>query len=46
MQADGTVVMENGILQIVVNKDGTLASLYLIDAGRYCRATWLHFILL
>ncbi|XP_038562144.1 alpha-mannosidase 2C1 [Micropterus salmoides] len=33
-QADGTVLMENGILQTVINKDGTLASLYLINANR------------
>ncbi|XP_029010098.1 alpha-mannosidase 2C1 isoform X2 [Betta splendens] len=34
VQADGTVLMENGILRTVVNKDGTLASLCLIDANR------------
>ncbi|XP_044049172.1 alpha-mannosidase 2C1 isoform X2 [Siniperca chuatsi] len=34
VQADGTVLMENGILQTVVNKDGTLASMYLINANR------------
>ncbi|XP_068595309.1 alpha-mannosidase 2C1 [Brachionichthys hirsutus] len=34
IQADGTVVMENGILQTVVNKDGTLASLCLISVNR------------
>ncbi|AWP08416.1 putative alpha-mannosidase 2C1 [Scophthalmus maximus] len=34
VQADGTVLMENGILQTVVNKDGTLASLYLNNANR------------
>ncbi|XP_068578630.1 alpha-mannosidase 2C1 isoform X1 [Cebidichthys violaceus] len=33
-QADGTILMENGILRTVVNKDGTLASLYLINANR------------
>ncbi|KAM9854997.1 alpha-mannosidase 2C1 [Aulostomus maculatus] len=33
-QADGTVLMENGILQAVVNKDGTLASLYLVNGNR------------
>ncbi|XP_033997413.1 alpha-mannosidase 2C1 isoform X1 [Trematomus bernacchii] len=33
-QADGTLLMENGILRTVVNKDGTLASLYLINANR------------
>uniref|UniRef100_A0A8C4I933 alpha-mannosidase n=1 Tax=Dicentrarchus labrax TaxID=13489 RepID=A0A8C4I933_DICLA len=34
IQADGTILMENGILQTVINKDGTLASLYLISANR------------
>ncbi|TMS05957.1 Alpha-mannosidase 2C1 [Larimichthys crocea] len=34
VQADGTVLMKNGILQTVINKDGTLASLYLINANR------------
>ncbi|XP_072242006.1 alpha-mannosidase 2C1 isoform X2 [Leuresthes tenuis] len=34
LQSDGTVVMENGILQTVINKDGTLASLHLIGANR------------
>ncbi|XP_053742227.1 alpha-mannosidase 2C1 isoform X1 [Synchiropus splendidus] len=34
VQADGSVLMQNGILQTVVNKDGTLASLSLIDANR------------
>ncbi|XP_075326037.1 alpha-mannosidase 2C1 isoform X2 [Odontesthes bonariensis] len=34
LQSDGTVVMENGILQTVINKDGTLASLRLIGANR------------
>uniref|UniRef100_A0A3Q2SY03 alpha-mannosidase n=1 Tax=Fundulus heteroclitus TaxID=8078 RepID=A0A3Q2SY03_FUNHE len=34
LQADGTVLMENGILQAVVSKDGTLASLCLIGANR------------
>uniref|UniRef100_A0A3Q3FQ16 alpha-mannosidase n=1 Tax=Labrus bergylta TaxID=56723 RepID=A0A3Q3FQ16_9LABR len=34
IQADGTVVMENRILQAVINKDGTLASLCLIDTNR------------
>lgn len=34
LQADGTVLMGNGILQTVVNKDGTLASLRLINANR------------
>ncbi|TNN86895.1 Alpha-mannosidase 2C1 [Liparis tanakae] len=33
-QADGSILMENGILQTVVNTDGTLASLYLINAHR------------
>ncbi|XP_047453152.1 alpha-mannosidase 2C1 [Mugil cephalus] len=33
-QADGTVLMENGILQTVINKDGTLASLHLLSANR------------
>ncbi|KAI3371290.1 hypothetical protein L3Q82_023907, partial [Scortum barcoo] len=33
-QADGTFLMENGIVQAIVNKDGTLASLYLIRANR------------
>uniref|UniRef100_A0A4W6DHT4 Alpha-mannosidase 2C1 n=1 Tax=Lates calcarifer TaxID=8187 RepID=A0A4W6DHT4_LATCA len=32
--ADGTILMENGILRTVVNKDGTLASLCLINANR------------
>ncbi|MED6290454.1 Alpha-mannosidase 2C1, partial [Characodon lateralis] len=34
LQAHGKVLMENGILQAVVSKDGTLASLYLISANR------------
>lgn len=34
VQADGTVLMENGILQTVINKDGTLASLRLISSNR------------
>lgn len=34
VQEDGTVLMENGILRVVVNKDGTLASLYLCNANR------------
>ncbi|XP_068168621.1 alpha-mannosidase 2C1 isoform X2 [Antennarius striatus] len=34
VQADGTVLMENGIIQTVINKNGTLASLYLIGANR------------
>lgn len=34
VQADGTVLMENGILQTVINKDGTLASLRLVHANR------------
>uniref|UniRef100_A0A4W6DI09 Alpha-mannosidase 2C1 n=1 Tax=Lates calcarifer TaxID=8187 RepID=A0A4W6DI09_LATCA len=34
VQADGTILMENGILRTVVNKDGTLASLCLINANR------------
>ncbi|RVE71820.1 hypothetical protein OJAV_G00055550 [Oryzias javanicus] len=33
-QADDTVLMENGILRTVVNKNGTLASLHLISANR------------
>ncbi|XP_004070042.1 alpha-mannosidase 2C1 [Oryzias latipes] len=33
-QADGTVVMENGILRTAINQDGTLASLHLINANR------------
>ncbi|XP_032438996.1 alpha-mannosidase 2C1 [Xiphophorus hellerii] len=33
-QADGRVLMENGILQAVISKDGTLASLCLISANR------------
>uniref|UniRef100_A0A8K9V7M1 alpha-mannosidase n=1 Tax=Oncorhynchus mykiss TaxID=8022 RepID=A0A8K9V7M1_ONCMY len=32
--ADGTVLMENGILRAVVNKDGCLASLYLVETNR------------
>uniref|UniRef100_A0AAQ6A5A0 alpha-mannosidase n=1 Tax=Amphiprion ocellaris TaxID=80972 RepID=A0AAQ6A5A0_AMPOC len=31
LQADGTVLMQNGILQTVINKNGTLASLHLIS---------------
>ncbi|XP_069018170.1 alpha-mannosidase 2C1 isoform X3 [Embiotoca jacksoni] len=34
VQADGTVLMQNGILKTVINKDGTLASLNLISANR------------
>ncbi|XP_015256248.1 PREDICTED: alpha-mannosidase 2C1 [Cyprinodon variegatus] len=34
LQADGTVLMGNGILQAVICKDGTLASLHLISANR------------
>ncbi|XP_038124720.1 alpha-mannosidase 2C1 [Cyprinodon tularosa] len=34
LQADGTVLMGNGILQAVIGKDGTLASLHLISANR------------
>ncbi|XP_041651823.1 alpha-mannosidase 2C1 [Cheilinus undulatus] len=34
VQGDGTVVMENGILRTVINKDGTLASLCLISVNR------------
>lgn len=34
VQADGTVLMENGILRTVVNKDGTLASLCLLSSNR------------
>uniref|UniRef100_A0A3B3BHW4 Glycosyl hydrolase family 38 C-terminal domain-containing protein n=1 Tax=Oryzias melastigma TaxID=30732 RepID=A0A3B3BHW4_ORYME len=34
LQADGTVLMENGILRTAINKDGTLASLHLISANR------------
>ncbi|XP_028442064.1 alpha-mannosidase 2C1 isoform X1 [Perca flavescens] len=34
LQADGTVLMDNGMLQTVINKDGTLASLCLINANR------------
>ncbi|XP_056138138.1 alpha-mannosidase 2C1 [Lampris incognitus] len=34
VQADGTVLMENGILRTIVNKDGSLASLYLVSASR------------
>lgn len=33
-QDDGTVVMENGILRTVVNRDGTLASLCLVNVSR------------
>lgn len=35
LQDDGTVVMENGILRTVVNRDGTLASLCLVNVSRY-----------
>ncbi|KAF7224392.1 alpha-mannosidase 2C1 [Nothobranchius furzeri] len=34
LQADGAVVMENGILQTIVRKDGTLTSLRVISANR------------
>lgn len=34
VQADGTVLMENGLLKTVINKNGTLASLYLISSNR------------
>ncbi|KAJ0069635.1 hypothetical protein NL108_011564, partial [Boleophthalmus pectinirostris] len=33
VQADGTVLMDNGILRAVVNKDGSLASLCLVSSG-------------
>lgn len=36
-QNDGTILMENGILRTIVNKNGTLASLYLISANRLGR---------
>uniref|UniRef100_A0A3Q4AHU8 alpha-mannosidase n=1 Tax=Mola mola TaxID=94237 RepID=A0A3Q4AHU8_MOLML len=41
-QTDGTVLMENGILQTVINKDGTLASLRLIGANREAIADGCH----
>nr|XP_057931009.1 alpha-mannosidase 2C1 isoform X2 [Doryrhamphus excisus] len=34
VQDDGSFLMENGIIRTVVNKDGTMASLYLITANR------------
>ncbi|XP_051918255.1 alpha-mannosidase 2C1 isoform X2 [Hippocampus zosterae] len=34
VQADGSVLMENGIVRAVVNKDGTLTSLCLISGNR------------
>ncbi|XP_028305460.1 LOW QUALITY PROTEIN: alpha-mannosidase 2C1 [Gouania willdenowi] len=34
IQENGTVLLENGILRAVINKDGTLASLVLISANR------------
>ncbi|KAM4618384.1 alpha-mannosidase 2C1 [Polymixia lowei] len=34
VQANGTVLIENGILQTIVNKDGSLASLHLVKANR------------
>ncbi|KAJ8002432.1 hypothetical protein DPEC_G00158840 [Dallia pectoralis] len=34
VQVDGTVIMENGILRAVVNKDGCLASLNLVRSNR------------
>ncbi|CAF98334.1 unnamed protein product, partial [Tetraodon nigroviridis] len=34
VQSDGTILMENGILRTVVNRNGTLASLYLMSADR------------
>ncbi|KAM9753087.1 alpha-mannosidase 2C1 [Menidia menidia] len=34
LQSDGAVLMENGILKTVVNKDGTLATLNLTGANR------------
>ncbi|XP_061577780.1 alpha-mannosidase 2C1 [Cololabis saira] len=34
LQADGTVLMENGILKAAINRDGTLASLCLIGSNR------------
>lgn len=36
-QSDGTILMENGILRTVVNRNGTLASLYLMSADRLGR---------
>ncbi|CAL8356210.1 unnamed protein product [Lota lota] len=34
VQADGTVLMENGILKTIINKDGSLASLCLMEGNR------------
>ncbi|KAM3869694.1 alpha-mannosidase 2C1 [Diretmus argenteus] len=34
VQADGTVLMENGILRTTINKDGSLASLCLVNENR------------
>ncbi|KAG9341240.1 hypothetical protein JZ751_019681 [Albula glossodonta] len=34
VQADGTVLMENGILRVVIEKTGRLVSLCLVDANR------------
>uniref|UniRef100_A0A6Q2XDK7 alpha-mannosidase n=1 Tax=Esox lucius TaxID=8010 RepID=A0A6Q2XDK7_ESOLU len=34
LQVDGSVLMENGILRAVVNKDGCLASLYMVKTNR------------
>uniref|UniRef100_A0A671UPI5 Alpha-mannosidase 2C1 n=1 Tax=Sparus aurata TaxID=8175 RepID=A0A671UPI5_SPAAU len=41
-QADGSVLMENGILKMVINKDGTLASLHLINANREAISNGCH----
>ncbi|KAL0968905.1 hypothetical protein UPYG_G00273480 [Umbra pygmaea] len=34
VQVDGTILMQNGILRVVVNKDGSLASIYLVKMNR------------
>ncbi|KAJ3596833.1 hypothetical protein NHX12_003233 [Muraenolepis orangiensis] len=34
VQADGTVLMENGILKTIINKNGSLASLFLMEENR------------
>ncbi|XP_030221274.1 alpha-mannosidase 2C1 [Gadus morhua] len=42
VQADGTVLMENGILKTIINKDGSLASLCLMESNREALSDGCH----
>ncbi|KAK0148878.1 Alpha-mannosidase 2C1 [Merluccius polli] len=42
VQADGTVLMENGILKMIINKDGSLASLCLMEGNREAISNGCH----